>query len=214
VIGSRAVATRVELLRTVRRRARVTHGMTLLRKKREALVAELFRAARPAVDARGAIDARNQAAYEALLPALARLGAGGVEAAGWPTRELSVEVRATSVWGVPIAEIVSRTPVLREPDARTLTAGGAGTDALEAARRFEELVDTLLLAAPREALLRSLGEAVALTSRQVNVLERRLAPALEREVTSIRQTLEEREREERVRLGVLVRGGRSVKEPS
>jgi len=208
VIGSGAVATRVELLRTVRRRTRVSHGMALLRKKREALVAELFRAARPAVDARSAIDTRNRAAYEALLPALARLGADGAEAAGWPTRDLSVEVRAASVWGVPIAEIVSRTPVLRDPDARTLTAAGVGSDAIEAAQAFEELVDTLLLAAPREALLRNLGEAVARTSRQVNVLERRLVPALDRDATAIRQTLEEREREERVRLGILVRGGR------
>ena len=214
MIGPRVGATRVELLRTVRRRARVTHGMALLRRKREALVSELFRAARPAVDARSAIGVRNREAYEALLPALARLGAAGLEAAGWPTRDLTVDVRAASVWGVPVAEITARTPVLREPDARDLTVAGAGTDALEAARCFEALVDTLLEAAPREALLRGLGEAVALTSRQVNVLERRLAPALDRAVTAIRQTLEEREREERVRLGVLRQGVRQIKESS
>ncbi|HTY05978.1 MAG TPA: V-type ATP synthase subunit D [Gemmatimonadales bacterium] len=209
MIGWGAAATRDGLLRTVRRAARVHHGMGLLRKKREALVAELFRAARPAVDARSAIDARNRAAYEALLPALARLGADGAEAAGWPTRELSVDVRAASVWGVPIAEITARAPVPRDLEARGLTAAGVGADALDAARGFEELVETLLDAAPREALLRNLGEAVARTSRQVNVLERRLAPALERTVAVMRQTLDEREREERVRLGILVRGAGS-----
>jgi vacuolar-type H+-ATPase subunit D/Vma8 len=49
-------------------------------------------------------------------------------------------------------------------------------------------------------LLRRLGEALAQTSRQVNTLERRLAPALRAAVTGIRRTLDEREREERLRL--------------
>lgn len=205
MIGTRAVATRQELLTTVRRHDRVAHGMALLRKKREALVTELFRAARPVVDSRAAIDAQNRAAYEVLLPALARLGAEGVEAAGWPTRDLTVEVRSASVWGVPVAEITSHTPVLRAPDARALTAAGVGADAVAAAEEFERLVETLLESAPREALLRNLGEAVARTSRQVNVLERRVAPALARAAGTIREALEEREREERVRIGVLTR---------
>lgn len=203
-------ATRQGLLGAVRRHERVAHGMALLRKKREALVVELFRAARPAVDARTTIDTQNRAAYEALLPALARLGAEGIEAAGWPTRDLSVDVRATSVWGVPVAEITSHTPVLRAADARTLTPAGVGSDALAAAEEFERLVEVLLESAPREALLRNLGEAVARTSRQVNVLERRLAPALEVTVASIRQGLEEREREERIRVSILLKSRRQT----
>lgn len=205
MIGFGRAATRQELLNVMHRRDRVVHGMALLRKKREALVAELFRAARPAVDARAAVDARNQAAYEALLPALARLGADGVEAAGLPARDFSVEVRAASVWGVPVAEITSRTPVLRQPEARPLTPAGVGPDAIAAAEEFERLVETLLDSAPREALLRNLGEAVARTSRQVNVLERRLAPVLDATVGAIRQALDEREREERVRVNLLLR---------
>jgi V/A-type H+-transporting ATPase subunit D len=49
-------------------------------------------------------------------------------------------------------------------------------------------------------VIRRLGEALAQTSRQVNTLERRLAPALRGAVTAIRRTLDEREREERLRL--------------
>lgn len=196
-------STRQELLRTVRRLTRVTHGIGLLRRKREALVAELFRVARPAVDARTEIAARTRRAYEALLPAVARLGAEGLSAAGWPTRELSVEVRAGSVWGVPVASITSHSPVVRAPEARTLAAAGVGYATLAAAELFEKLVDGLLDAAPREALLRNLGEAVARTSRQLNVLERNLAPSLRLDVRGIRQALDEREREERVRVRML-----------
>ena len=204
-------ATRQELLSAIRRHQQVTHGMALLKKKREALVTELFRAARPVVDARAAIESQNRVAYEALLPALGRLGAEGVEAAGWPARDLTVEVRATSVWGIPVAEITSHSPVLRSADARPLTPAGVGADGVMAAEAFERLVETLLESAPREALLRNLGEAVARTSRQVNVLDRRLAPQLDAAVASIRQTLEEREREERFRVRVLING--NMKKP-
>ncbi|HEU5041135.1 MAG TPA: V-type ATP synthase subunit D, partial [Gemmatimonadales bacterium] len=70
---------------------------------------------------------------------------------------------------------------------------------------FEELAELLLDAANREALLRRLGEALNRTSRQVNTLERRLEPALRAHLTSIHRTLDEREREEHLRLGRLLR---------
>ncbi|HLZ44812.1 MAG TPA: V-type ATP synthase subunit D [Gemmatimonadales bacterium] len=54
-------------------------------------------------------------------------------------------------------------------------------------------------------LIRRLGQALAQTSRQVNTLERRLAPVLRGTVTRIRRALDEREREERLRLKRLKR---------
>lgn len=66
----------------------------------------------------------------------------------------------------------------------------------------------LLDAANREALLRRLGDALARTSRQVNTLERRVGPALQSGLTAIRRTLDEREREEHLRLERLVRARR------
>jgi vacuolar-type H+-ATPase subunit D/Vma8 len=49
-------------------------------------------------------------------------------------------------------------------------------------------------------LLQRLGGALAQTSRQVNTLERRIAPELKSRVAAILRTLEEREREEHSRL--------------
>lgn len=69
-----------------------------------------------------------------------------------------------------------------------------------AAVQFDTLVDLLLDAAPREMLLRRLGDALAQTSRQVNTLERRLAPSLVAQIAAVRRTLDEREREEHLRL--------------
>jgi vacuolar-type H+-ATPase subunit D/Vma8 len=82
---------------------------------------------------------------------------------------------------------------------------GVSAAAAETASAFEELAELLLAAANREALLRRLGEALARTSRQVNTLERRLGPALRADLASIRRTLDEREREEHLRLERLLR---------
>lgn len=62
----------------------------------------------------------------------------------------------------------------------------------EAARRFEVLADLLLQAAPRELLIRRLGQALARTSRQVHTLEQRIVPRLSREIARVRRTLDER----------------------
>jgi vacuolar-type H+-ATPase subunit D/Vma8 len=80
---------------------------------------------------------------------------------------------------------------------------GSGT--VRAATEFEHLTELLLDAAPQEMLLRRLGEALAQTSRQVHTLERRLTPQLERDISRVGRVLDEREREERVRLGKLLR---------
>jgi len=196
---SAASPTRMNLLRIARRLDRVARGGSLLRKKREALVARLFGLARPARDARARIAEASRTAYAALLPALARHGDAGLRAIGWPTRAVTVDVESEMVWGIPVATITRRSPLARTLGARATAPAGIGPAAIGAAQAFETLVELLLDAAPGEALLRRLGEALAQTSRQVNSLERRVAPALARNLTTIRRVLDEREREERWR---------------
>lgn len=192
--------TRMVLLRTARRLGAVRRGAALLRRKREALVGELFRVARPAADARARIEAATRSAYPALLAALAAHGATGLEALAWPPRDVALDIEAGSVWGIPIARIGRRPPLARSLAARGMPPGPAGPAALRAAAEFERLAELLLDAAPREMLLRRLGEALAHTSRQVNMLERRVTPTLERQLAAVRRALDEREREERLRL--------------
>jgi V/A-type H+/Na+-transporting ATPase subunit D len=197
--------TRLNLLRTQRRLEHMARGRDLLRRKREALVTELFQLARPAADARALIAEATLKAYPALLDALTAEGQAGLKSLGWPTRGIEVELRHGMVWGIAVADIVARPPVLRSLAARGVAPGGsAGATAL-AANGFERLTDLLLEAAPRELLLQRLGQALAQTSRQVNTLERRLTPELRADLTRIRAVLEEREREEHVRLERLKR---------
>lgn len=198
-------ATRSHLLRTRRRLERLAKGTELLRRKREALVSELFRLARPASDVRTRIVAAAQRAYPLLVPALADHGLAGLRAIGWPTRPFEVEVEPGSVWGVVVSHLIARPAVPRTLGARGTAPMTAGLRTTRAATAFEELAELLLDAAPKEMLLRRVGEALAQTSRQVHTLERRVSPQLQRDVTRVRRVLDEREREERLRLGGLLR---------
>lgn len=204
--GPRLPATRQNLVQTARRLERVRKGTELLRRKREALVSELFRVARPAVHLRSAIAERAASAYPALAAALAQEGYAGLRAIGWPGRALEVETRTAQVWGVQVAEIVARPAIRRTLAARGTPAEAVGPSAASAATEVELLAELLIDAAGREALLRRLGDAVSRTSRQVNMLENRLTPALRANLAAIRRTLDEREREEHLRLRQLLDG--------
>jgi V/A-type H+-transporting ATPase subunit D len=198
--GGRPAPTRQNLHALERRLRHVGKGTALLRRKREALVAELFRLARPAVSARASIAASSEKAYPSLLAALSLEGAEGLTSVGRPGRDLRVEMRSAQVWGIAVAEIMDRPPIRRTPHARGVPPGAVSGATTEATAAFEELTELLLDAANRETLLGHLGEALARTSRQVNTLERRLQPALNAHLVTIRRTLEEREREDHVRL--------------
>lgn len=208
--AARLAPTRMNLLRAARRLTRVRKGVELLRRKREALVAELFKLARPAADARAQIGRETQRAYPALLRALATHGRAGLRALAWPGRDLVVDVEAGSVWGIAVSTIVDRPLLARTLAARGTAPGSTGPAAAAATARFEALVELLLDAAPREMLLRRLGEALSQTSRQVNTLEQRLAPGLESQMHRVRGALDEREREERLRLRHLLRHRHTV----
>ena len=197
---ARLHTTRLDLLRARRRLERSAKGAALLRRKRERLVTELFRLAHPAEDARARIGAAAREAYPALVEALAVGGVAGVTASGWPATDYELEVEAGSVWGIAVARILSRRAVPRTLRARGTAPAVAGPAAVMAAGAFERLTELLLEAAPQEMLLQRLGVALARTSRQVQTLERRVSPRLVSEIARVRQVLEEREREERLRL--------------
>jgi len=199
-VTTRLAATRSELLRSRRRLERVKRGIDLLTRKRRALAAELFRVATPAIEARARVTAAAARAAPALASALGEWGGDGIEALGWPARELEVEVGVHEVWGTTTGVVRRLTPIRRSLEARGQAPGSTGPAAGSAASEFETLLELLLDAATTELLLRRLAEALSRTSRQVNTLERRVAPALAGAVRRVGGLLEEREREDHTRL--------------
>ena len=167
---------------------------------------------RPAAEARASIAAQAAVAYRTLVGALGEQGAAGLEPQGWPARTLEVELEPTQVWGIAAPRLVSLPAVRRTLAARAATPG-AGASAVHAADEFEGLVERLLAAASRELLIARLGTALAAASRQVRTLEQRVAPHLRGELARVERALDEREREERVRIRHLLRRGRQGSEP-
>jgi V/A-type H+/Na+-transporting ATPase subunit D len=195
----RSAPTRHELRRVARRLERVRTASALLLRKRRALVTELFRMAGAALDARQEIEVHAVSAAAALRHAEGAQGHPLLRALGLPAREIEVALRPTETWGVASAEIVDHTPVRRSVVDRAMAAGSAGPAVAAAAERFEILTERVLEAASREILIRRLARALEETSRRVNLLERRVGPALAGEIRRIEATLEEREREDQLR---------------
>jgi len=187
----------------------VREGADLLRRKREALVRELLLEARPAVDDRERIARAAGSAYPMLLDALGAEGGGRVLAAAEPLRQVELAMRAGQVWGLAIASVASPPKLERSMEGRGTAPGATDVSTVAAAEAFETFAQLLVEAAPREMLLRRLGRAVAQTSRQVRALERRVEPALTSAVTTMTNLLDEREREEHLRLRHFLRRRRA-----
>ena len=202
--GAGVPPTRSNLLRARRRAERVRKGIDLLTRKRRALIAELFRIAAPAVESRERVLASAARAYPAVLCSLAE-GRTALQTAAWPLRTLEVDTEVIETWGVSAGRLERRTPVRRTLSLRGQAPALTGVATTEASAEFEDLVELLLDAASTELLLRRLADALARTSRQVNTLEQRVRPVLDGQIRWIRGALEEREREDHVRLKHLMR---------
>ena len=197
--------TRSGLVRAGAQLGRVRKGRELLNRKREALITELFRSARPALDARQQVEERARLAYHALLEALAVHGEQALRTYAWPDREIEIELQHRQVWGVAVPSIVSHTPIQRTLTGRETAASSVGPAAAQAATEFERLIELVLEALPKEQLVRRLGVALSKATRQVNTLQLRVEPALTAELGSLKRMLEERERDERSRLRHVLR---------
>jgi V/A-type H+-transporting ATPase subunit D len=199
-VSARLPPTRASLLRARRRLERVERGVQVLRRRREALVRELFRVARPAADARVRIVEKAADAARALVEAGGEHGGAVLHALAQPSGSVEVELDQRLVWGVAVAGLRNRPSLARSLQQRGTAPALTGPAAAMAAEGYEELAELLLDAAPREMMLRRLGRALARTSRQLHQLEQRVAPRLESEIARVRGILDEREREERQRL--------------
>jgi V/A-type H+-transporting ATPase subunit D len=188
------------LLEVRARRAVAERGARLLRAKREVLSGELMRLVRQVLAGRSRLDRELREAARALELARALEGEPRLESLAWTAaRELRVEVTARRVWGVPTATVAAP-PLLRAADQRGAGVASFGLAGAEAARAHEVALQTLLGIATRELHATRLGEEVQATSRRIEALEQLLLPELGAEARRVAGALEERDREDAVRL--------------
>mgnify|MGYP001567311303 FL=1 len=192
--------TRMNLLLLKRQVEVAQRGLELLRSKREALVREFFAVMDRVAESRGRMEAVMGQALTTLTLALGIEGRASLRSAGYAARRtLPIELTERNVWGVRFPE-VQYAPVLRALDARGYAMSGVSTHIDDTARRFEQVLEVILRSVSVELRLKKLGAEIKKVTRRINALNEVMIPALLREVRNIRQTLEEREREDLFRL--------------
>ena len=197
---SRAPTTRMGLLEVRARRGVAGRGARLLRAKREVLASELWKFVQQVLEGRARLDEALRAAVKALELARALDGEGALASLALPAaREVPLSVSVRRVWGVPTPSLRSP-PLARAADQRGSAPTSWGPAGVAAARRHEEALEVLLRIASRELHLARLGEEIQETSRRINALEQLLLPSLGAEAARIEAALDERDREDAVRL--------------
>jgi V/A-type H+-transporting ATPase subunit D len=183
----------IELRRT---RDAVRSGIDLLDRKREALVRELLSRAGLATERRGALATALNGARRSLARALVDIGRQPAEAAGLaqPAFE-GLDLRQDHVLGVALPRLTAHLI------SHQIAYGPGGTSAsLDAAgRAFADLLPLLVAVAAEETAVRNLQAALRRTTRTLNALKDVMLPRLDGEIRTVADTLDEEERDERLR---------------
>ena len=192
--------TRMNLLQRQNQVKLAQQGVDLLKRKRDALVADFFNIVRRALAARQRLTKSAEEAYTLLALAKAVEGREVLEGAALADpRRLEVNVETKNIWGTRIPTIstndVRRTILARGQDPVAVTARTVAS-----ADHFEEVVAALLEVASTEVTLRKIGEEIKKTTRRVNALEQVVIPRIRGEIRYIRDVLEQRAREDVFRL--------------
>lgn len=192
--------TRMNLLQRRSQLRVAQQGVDLLKRKRDALVADFFKIVREALAAREALSAACREAYVMLTLAKALEGREALEVAAIPAqRDITLDITIRNVWGTKIPE-VAVTEIRRPLLERTQNPVATSARTIESSANFEEVVAAIFAVAATEIKLRKIGEEIRKTTRRVNALEQVIIPRLRGETRYISSVLEQRAREDVFRL--------------
>ena len=193
--------TRSELLE---RRAQIglaQQGMDLLKQKRDALLIEFMGVMDETLRLSDSLGKTVREAQYSLAVAQAVDGTVALRSAGLATRgEIVVDMTGTKIMGVSVPVVTKGDSPLKSSFTRGYSVTGVSSRVDETAEKFEGILDVIIEYADIETRLKRLGEEINKTNRRVNALEQVTVPALQEQVTYIRQTLDERAREDLFRL--------------
>lgn len=192
--------TRMNLLQRKQQAKIATQGVDLLKRKRDALVADFFNIVRQALAAREQLTKTSEEAYVMLALAKAWEGREALEAAAMADRrEVLVDIEVRNVWGTKIPEVAVK-EVRRTLLERGHNPTSTSLRTVESASNFEDVLHAILEVAATEIKLRKIGEEIKKTTRRVNALEQVVIPRLIGEIRFITAVLEQRAREDVFRL--------------
>ncbi|WP_232703076.1 V-type ATP synthase subunit D [Halobacterium wangiae] len=175
-------------------------GHDTLEQKRDGLIMEFMDILDQAQDVREDLEGNYETAQKKINMARAMEGditVRGAAAALEEHPEITVESR--NIMGVVVPQIES-SKVKKSLDERGYGILGTSARIDEAAEAYEELLESIVLAAEVETAMKKMLTEIETTKRRVNALEFKLLPDLYDGQEYIEQKLEEQEREEIFRM--------------
>ena len=193
--------TRAELLERREQIKLAEQGMDLLKQKRDALLIEFMGVMDETLRLSESLQKSVSEAQYSLAVAKAVDGTVALRSAGMATHgEIVVDMTGTKIMGVSVPVVTKGESPIRSSFTRGYAVTGISSRVDETADKFERILDVIIEYADIETRLKRLGEEIQKTNRRVNALEQITVPQLREQVTYIRQTLDERAREDLFRL--------------
>ena len=175
-------------------------GHDTLEKKRDGLIMEFMDILDQAQEVRENVDDQYQRAQRAINMARAMEGDVAVRGAASALKEHpEITSESKNIMGVVVPQIES-SKVQKDLDERGYGVLGTSARIDEAADAYEELIESIILAAEVETAMKKMLHEIETTKRRVNALEFKLLPDLKENQEYIEQKLEEQEREEIFRM--------------
>jgi V/A-type H+-transporting ATPase subunit D len=192
------VPTKIELIKFKRslKVAKMVHK--ILDDKREVLLKRIDEMIEEASKAREEIWVPLQDVYEAVRDAYLKLGTSTVESIAEltpPSLEVDVNVRRIVDVKVPTLQVISK-----EQRALSYSLADTNVSVDKASKLIKNLLPGICKAAEYENAIFSLAKELERTQRLINALEYVIMPYYQHAIKYITHSLEEREREEFVRL--------------
>jgi V/A-type H+-transporting ATPase subunit D len=193
--------TRSELLERRSQIQLAQQGMDLLKQKRDALLIEFMSVMDETLRLSGTLQKTTQEAQYALAVAKSVDGNVSVRSVAMATKgEVTIDMTGTKIMGVSVPVVTKGESPVRSSFTRGYSITGVSSRIDESADKFERILDVIIEYADIETRLKRLGEEIQKTNRRVNALEQITVPSLREQVAYIRQTLDERAREDLFRL--------------
>jgi len=175
-------------------------GHDTLEQKRDGLIMEFMDILDQAQDVRSEVSENYETAQRKIDMARAMEGDVAVRGAAAALKEHpEITTQSKNIMGVVVPQIES-SKVRKSLDERGYGLLGSSARIDEAADAYEELLESIILAAEVETAMKKMLKEIETTKRRVNALEFKLLPELYNNQEYIEQKLEEQEREEIFRL--------------
>lgn len=192
--------TRKELMGIEDRIDLSERGHDTLEQKRDGLIMEFMDILDEAQDVRSGMGDDYEEAQSAIDMARAVEGDVAVRGAAAALEDHpEITIQSKNIMGVVVPQIES-SKVKKPLDERGYGVLGTSAHIDEAADAYEDLIDSIVLAAEVETAMKKMLNEIETTKRRVNALEFKLLPELHESQEYIEQKLEEQEREEIFRM--------------